>query len=111
MTEASQRGLAPSRAAQHGLDTGDEFQWVEGFVEVIVGALLQAEDAFGGGAHAGQQDDGCPVLSLTQSAQHFPTVEPGHEHVEDDQVGCVRLDPFEGLFAVMGQADVEAGAF
>ncbi len=96
--------------AQHGTDARDELVRIEGFVEVVVGALFESHRPLDALADLGQQQHRNPVLLLAQAAQHLPTVGSGHEHVEDAHIGFVTMDLVESEQSVAGGQHLETGA-
>src|SRR3546814_3640794 len=82
---AVERTPAPLRPAQHRADARDKLARIEGFDDIIVGADLQPDDAFGILGARGQQDDG-NAARLAQMAGQRQTILAGHHNVADDEV-------------------------
>ncbi|SPO62188.1 protein of unknown function [Pseudomonas inefficax] len=104
-----QVGRQHARAAQHGVDTGQQFAGRERLGQVIVGAHFQADDTVGfvvaGGQH---QHRGIAVLAGAQFAAQQQAVVAGHHDVEDDQVHAVGFEKGAHLPAVGDDAGAQA---
>ena len=77
--------------AQHRVNAGQQFAWVEGFGQVVVSAQFQPDDAVGFVAFGCQHDDGCAFPRRTQAFADRQTVFPRHHQVKNDQVNALSL--------------------
>ncbi len=90
------------------MNAGQQFAWVEGLAQVVVGTDFQANDAVHVLTFGGQHDDGCAVAVGAQAAADRQTVLARHHQIEHDQIDRIALQhPVERL-AVFGQDDFEA---
>jgi len=105
-TGRARRWDSGTGAAEHSADAGHQLVGVEGLVEVIVGPLLQTHRPFGRRTHLGEHDDRRPVAGGSQAAADLAAVEPGHQHVQHDQV---RVEDFAELSRGVG--DTAQGLF
>ena len=80
-------GRCSRGAAEDGFDAGDDFAWVEGFGDVVIGTELQPDDfvdvVVAGGEH---QDGEIGVVASSHAAADVPAVDAGQHQVEDEQV-------------------------
>ena len=68
-------------AAGDGVEAGDEFVDVEGFREVVVGAEVEAFEAFVEGAAGGDEDDGDGEALVAEVPQDAQAVAPGDHDI------------------------------
>src|SRR5574343_151077 len=100
-------GFLRRTTAQHGVDAGQQFAWVEGLAQVVVGAHFQAHDAVHVLALGGEHDDGCAVVGGTQAAADREAVFAGHHQVQHDQIDRVAQQDAVERLAVFGQDDFQ----
>lgn len=81
-----------SVAADDGADAGNELGEVEGFGEVVVGAVVESLDLVADRVECGEHEDG-GLLFGAEFLEDFPAIHDGHEDIEDDEV----VVPVEGL--------------
>ena len=81
------------KAAQYGLDSGNEFTRAEGLGKVVVGAEFEAEDAVRFAALCCQKDHGNSgqAGSLADGAAEFEPVFAGNHNVENEERGTLSL--------------------
>lgn len=79
-------GRAGRRAAEHGVDPGQELVDAERLHDVVVGAEAETADAVGLFAAGGQDDDGERGADVADFAEDFQTGLAGKDHVEEHQV-------------------------
>ena len=79
-------GGAPGRPAQQRMQASGEFSQIEGFDQIVVGARLQARDAFGhriaGGQNQHRQVDPAPAQALEKMQAIFV----GQPQIENQQI-------------------------
>ena len=78
--------------ADDGADAGDEFGEVEGFGEVVIGAVVKPDDAIRFLTASGEHEDG-GLFFCAEFLEDFPPIHDRHEDVENDEV----VIPVEGL--------------
>lgn len=83
-------------AADEGVETGEEFAVGEGLGDVVVGAAVEAGDAFLFAATGGEHHDG-DVAAGADAAEDFEAVDAGEHDVEDDDVDA-GAEGFDGAF-------------
>ena len=76
---------ATARAAEHGPDAGHQLRRAERLGQVIVRAGVQAGDPVGLG-RPGRQHDHRDLALPPHQSEHLEAVQPGHHHVEEQQV-------------------------
>src|SRR5581483_2567268 len=85
------------------IDDGVQFRLLEGFGEVIVSAEPDGLHNLAGIADAGEHDDFDAWLQLTQLFQRLQSVDAGHKHIEQYEIGFQALvDPFHRLLTSRG---------
>ena len=97
-------------AAQDGLDADHQLGRAEGLGQVVVGALLEADDALGQGAARGQHQHRHVAIGAEQ-AHDLEAVDLGQHQVEHDEGRVLGTRLAQGLAAVVGGDDAEALAF
>ena len=95
-------------AAQHRLDAGAEFAGQEGLGEVIVGALLQPDDAIDAIGPGGQHHHRQAVAGIAQAPQQAEPVFAGQHQIEHQQVGPLALEAGHQLRPVLEGAHLVA---
>ena len=96
------------RAADDGVDAGDQFVAVEWLGDIIVGAEAQGADLAVHLAHARQDQHRGADLGGAQFLEHVIAVHVGQVEVEQDDVVIIELAEIEAFFAEIGRVDVEA---
>ena len=81
-----------SVTADDGADAGDEFGEVEGFGEVVIGAVVESFNLVANGVEGGEHEDG-GLFFCAEFLEDFPPIHDRHEDVENDEV----VIPVEGL--------------
>ena len=94
-------------AAEHGADAGLELEDVEGLGQVIVRALVKTQELVHIVRLGGQQDDG-HIGELPDLGAGLQTVQPGHHHIQHDQIGVLHFRQLHGLHAVAAGDDLVA---
>ena len=74
-----------SVAADDGTNAGDEFGEVEGFGEVVIGAVVEPLDLVADRVERGEHEDGGLFLGA-EFLEDFPPIHDRHEDIEDDEV-------------------------
>ena len=87
-------------AAQHRFDAGGELPRQEGFAEVVVGSLLQADDPIHAIAAGGEHHHGQIVTAVAQSAQQCEAVVTRKHHIEHHQIGRIFDQRLQGAVAI-----------
>ena len=95
-------------AAGDGVEAGDEFVDVEGFREVVVGAEVEAFEAFVEGAAGGDEDDGDGEALVAEVPQDAQAVAAGDHDIEDEGIVGARGGEGVGIVAVVAKIDHEA---
>jgi hypothetical protein len=95
-------------AADDGVDAGDEFFDVKGFGQVIIGAEVEAFDAFIEAGARGEEDDGDGISLFAESAEDTESVAAGKHDIEDDEVVGGGGGDGVGVVAIAGGVDGEA---
>ena len=93
---------------QDAADPAEQLDLVDGLGEKVVGARLNAALEVGRFVERGDHEDE-QVFGLGIGADLLADLEarqPGHHHIEQEQVGLEFLDDLQGLFAVVGGADL-----
>lgn len=90
------------RAADDGVDAGDEFGCLEGLDEIVVSAEVKTADFVVNFGEGGKHDDGCADTFLAKVAEDFDTGDFGEHDVENDAVVDVFGGGVEARFAVSG---------
>jgi hypothetical protein len=93
--------------AEEGFDAGEEFEFVDGFGEEVIGAGLDAAFDVAELVEGGDHEDG-DVAGFGggfEAAADFEAGHAGHHDVEEDEVGVGLGDFFEGIDAVDGDVD------
>ena len=104
----AQRRGARRMAAQNRADAGQQFAWLEGLGQIIVGADLQADDAVHRVALGGQHQHrylGRRAGQGTDAPAHLQPVHVGQHQVQQHQIG----HGFRRPCAQIGQAAVCVG--
>ena len=96
-------------AAQHGLDSGDEFAVAEGLGEVVVGADGESDEPVDL-ITAGGEDEDVAVREGADLAAHLDAVEPGQPEVEHDHIGVLGPRLGDGVGTGVGLGDLVARA-
>src|SRR5215204_6105842 len=90
-------GFGPrgARAAEDGLNAGDQLARVEGFGKIVVGADLQSDNAVNIVAAGREHHDVYVRAFGSESAQHLEAVHARHHHVQHDERVLARKRAFE----------------
>jgi hypothetical protein len=104
------RSLAPcpkqlavySDPAQDAPDPGQEFPWIEGLGEVVVGADLQPDNPVDGFSGSGEHDDRNATAIPKLARQNEPIL-PRHFQIENDEAD--RPDTRHGIQSRAGRRD------
>ena len=92
MLEAARAfGRRGRRAAERGLDPGEELRKAQWLGDVIVRAQLQPADLVGFGAAGSDEQDRHPA-ELADPLEDLPAIEAWQGHVEDDEIGVVVVE-------------------
>ena len=90
-------------ATQHGLNSSDQFTWVERFWQIVVGAHFQPDDAIDFVPLGRQHDDGLLWVAGTDASTERQAVFAWKHEIEDDQVeGVATHQPIHGLAIFSG---------
>lgn len=101
LLERNDAHVAPARrAAQDGLDAGEQLVPVEGLCEIVVGSRAQSAKLVGGRAPSRQHEHGRVHALCAQGFQHREAVAFGQHHVEHDEVVHVLSGVEQAFFAV-----------
>lgn len=94
-------------AAQQRLHANDQLGHVEGLLQVVVAAQLEAGHQVVGRRAGGQEQDRDLRIHLPDRAGQGETIHPGHHHVEHENVGFGLPEGVERRRAVIGCRDHE----
>ena len=86
--------------AEQRADACKQLLELERLDEIVVGPHVESLDALVHAVASGQHQDGDPVALVPEATGHREPVDPGHHHVEDDDVRRVALDRCECSAAV-----------
>src|SRR3712207_6827666 len=86
-------------------DAGCELLDVEGFGEVVVGAVVEAVDLVQCGVAGGEHYHRHPVAPTSEFLQHSHAVEAGQHDIQYDQLGTELFDLFQPRETIVGKPD------
>src|ERR1044071_6078434 len=73
---------------------------IKRLIEIIICALFQRERALRRLPHLCQQNSRSPNIRFAQTPQSLTSIHARHKHIEDDQLGVVRLRFFQSVDAI-----------
>lgn len=104
-------GVVAGASSEDGVEAGDEFVGVEGLWQVVIGAEVQALDAFVEGSAGGEQEYGDGAAEFADLAEDAEAVAAGKHDVEDQGIERARGGEGEGVIAIVADVDDKAGGF
>ncbi len=84
--DAQDGGAVVGAAPGEGADAGEQLLQLEGFGQIIVGAGVEALDAFVDFAAGGEEQDGSELAAVAQLAEDAEAIAAGEHDVEDQAV-------------------------
>ncbi len=88
---------------KHVLHTDDQFIRLEGFSQIIAGALANGLDGRIDRGLAGDNDEGGTALLPVYGVKHFKAGHSRHHDIQNDQIGAVGMDERQSMAGVVGR--------
>lgn len=101
-------GVVAGAAPEDGVETGDELVGVEGLRQVVIGAEVQAFDAFVEGGAGGEEEDGDRAAELADLAEDAEAIATGEHDVQDQGIEGAGGGEGEGVVAIVADVHDEA---
>jgi len=96
-----------ARAAEDGVDTGNQLAHAERLGQIVVGADFETDDAIDFFAARSEHDHGDIGLAA-QAPENFESIDVGQVDIQQDRGGPVTSTLFDALLAELRRAEVES---